>query len=111
MNPLLWVFVGLFFGVFGLVNLELLSVSIFSNCLNLDIPSVFAVSCIFGFGVGFCLSLSDFLFGEESVEAGVHIGGLLSFDLILLGDFVTKCFIGHVFGVIAVFSSVSVFPI
>ena len=42
--------------------------------LNLFIVSVFSVSCIFIFGVGFCLSLSlFFLFGEESVEAGCHV--------------------------------------
>ena len=79
----------------GLVNRGLLSVSIFSNSLNLFIVSVFSVSCIFGFGVGFCLSLSVFIFfefGEESVEAGGHIGDLLPLDLII-GDFVTGCFI------------------
>ena len=41
---------------------------------------------------------------------GNHIGILLSFDLILVGDFVTGCFIGSEVGVIAVFSSVSYFP-
>ena len=51
-----------------------------------------------------------FLFREESIEAGGRIGDLLSFDLILAGDFVTGCFINRVVGVIAVFSSVSVFP-
>ena len=50
------------------------------------------------------------LFGEESVDAGGRIGDLLSFDVVLLGDFVTGGFIGSVVGVIAVFSSVSVFP-
>ena len=34
----------------------------------------------------------------------------MSSDLILVGDFVTGCFFGHVVGVIAVFSSVSVSP-
>ena len=50
------------------------------------------------------------LVGEESVETGDRIGDLLSFDQILVGDFVTGCFIGRVVGVIAVFSSVSIFP-
>ncbi len=51
-----------------------------------------------------------FFFREESVETGGRIGDLLSFDLILVEDFVTGCFIGRVVGIIAVFSSVSVFP-
>ena len=51
-----------------------------------------------------------FLFGAESVKAGGRIGDLLSFDLILVGDLVTGCFIGRVVGVIAIFSSLSVFP-
>ena len=42
---------------------------------------------------------------------GGRFGDLLSFNLILVGDFVTLCFIGCVVGVIAVFSSVSVFPL
>ena len=88
----------------------LLSVSIFSNCLNLFITSVFSVSRIFGFGVGFCFSLSVFLFGEESVEARGCIGDLVSYDLLLVEDLVTGCFISHVVGAIAVFSSLSVFP-
>ena len=86
----------------GLVNWGLLSVSIFSYSLNIFIVSV---SCIFGFGVGFCLSLCVFLFGEESVEVGGCMGDLLSFDLVLI-DFVTGCFIGCVVDVIAFFSSV-----
>ena len=49
------------------------------------------------------------LFGEESVEVGGRIGDLLSFDLLLVGDLVTGCFISRVVGVIAVFSSLSVF--
>ena len=93
----------------GLVNWGLLSLSIFSNSLHLFVVSVFSVSCIFDFGVSFCLSLSAFLYGEESVEAGCRIGDLLSFDLILVGDFITGCFISCVVGVIAIFSSVSVF--
>ena len=58
-----------------------------------------------------CLSLRIFylIFGEESVEAEGLIGYLLSFNIILLGDFVTGCFIGRVIDVIAVFSSFSVF--
>ena len=57
------------------------------------------------------MSLSVFfIYGEESVEAGGHIGDLFSFDLVLL-DFVTGCFISCVIGNIAIFSSVSVFPI
>ena len=51
-----------------------------------------------------------FLFGEESVEAGNRIGDLLSFDLILVRDFLQGVFIGLMVGVIAIFSSVSVFP-
>ena len=51
-----------------------------------------------------------FIYGEESVEAGGHIGDLFSFDLVLLGDFVTGCFISHVIGIIAIFSSVLVCP-
>ena len=42
---------------------------------------------------------------------GSHIGELLSFDLLLVEDFVTGGFIGRVVGVIAVFSSLTVFPI
>ena len=53
--------------------------------------------------------LSVFLFGEESVKAGGRVGDLLSFDLLLVGDLVTGCFIGQVVGVIAIFSSLSVF--
>ena len=52
-----------------------------------------------------------FLCGEESVEAGGRIEDLLSFDLLLVGDFVTEVFIGRVVGVIAAFSSLTVFPI
>ena len=65
-----------------------------------------------GFGVGFSFSLSVFfiLFREDSVEAGGRIGDLWSFDLFLIGDLVTGCFIGRVVGVIAVFSSLSVYP-
>ena len=51
-----------------------------------------------------------FLFGKESIESVCCIGDFLSFDLILVGDFVTECFIGRVVSVIVVFSSVSVFP-
>ena len=40
---------------------------------------------------------------------GGGIGDLLTFDLILI-DFATECFISRVVGVIAIFSSVSVFP-
>ena len=40
-------------------------------------------------------------FVEESVEVGGRIEDLLSFDLILVGDFITGCFIGRVVGVIA----------
>ena len=54
-------FVGLFFWILGLVNRGQLSVSIFSNILNLFSVSIFSVSCIFGFGVGFCLFLSVFV--------------------------------------------------
>ena len=76
-------FVGLFFWGLGLANRGLLSVSIFANSMNSFIIFIFSVSCIFGFGIDFCLSLSIFyLFGEESVEAGGRIGDLLSFDLV-----------------------------
>ena len=51
-----------------------------------------------------------FLFGENSVEMGGRIGDLLSFDIILVRDFVTRYFISRVVGVIAIFSSVSFFP-
>ena len=75
----------------GLVNCRLLSVSIFSKSLNLVIVSVFSISCIFGIGVGFCLSLSVFiLFGEVSADAGGCVRDLLSFDLISVGDFVQR---------------------
>ena len=56
------------------------------------------------------MSLNVFLFGEEFVETGGCIEDLLSFDLILVGDFVTRCFISRVVGVIDIFSSVSAFP-
>ena len=92
----------------GLVNWGLLSVSIFSNILNLFIVSVFSVSWIFGFGVGFRLSLSVFFFWREVCRSGGLYWG--SFDLVLLGDFDAGCFIGRVVRVIAVFSSVSFFP-
>ena len=67
----------------------------FSKCLNLLIDSIFSVSCIF------CLPLSTFLFGEESVEVDGFIGDLLSFDFVLEEDFAVEHFIGHV---ITVFS-------
>ena len=51
-----------------------------------------------------------FLFGKESVEAGGRIRDILSFDLFLVGDFVTWCFIDRMVGAITVFSSVLVFP-
>ena len=84
--------VGLFFWVLDFVNWGLLFVSIFSNSLNLFIASINSDSCIFCFEVSFCLSLSVFLFGKVSVEAGGCIGDLLSFGLVLLGDFFSRVF-------------------
>ena len=52
-------FVGLFLWILGLVNWGLLSVFI---------VSVFSVSCILGFGVGFCLSLNVFFLIWRGVD-------------------------------------------
>ena len=88
----------------------LFSISIFSKCLNWLIESKFSVSCIFCFDEGFCLSLSSFLFGEESVEVSGLIKDLLSFDIVLEGDFAFGHFIGRMVDVISVFSFSSVSP-
>ena len=60
-------FLGLFFWVLALVNWGLLSVSTYSNNLNLFIVSIFSISHIFRFGVGFCLSLCVFFHIERSL--------------------------------------------
>ena len=103
--------VGLFFWVLGLVNWGPLSVFISSNSQNLFIISVFSVSGIFWSWCSFLFIFKCFFFsfGEDYLETRGCIGDLLSFDLILVGDFVTWCIIGRVVGVIAAFSSVSVF--
>ena len=49
-------------------------------------------------------------FGSGVLRSRCRIGDLLIFDLILARYFFTGCFIGRVDGVIAIFSSESVFP-
>ena len=77
----------------------------FLKSLNLLLDSTFSVSCIFCFDVVFCLSLRTFLFGEVSVEVGGLSGDLLSFDLVLEGDFSVTHLNGCVVGVISIFFS------
>ena len=72
----------------------LFSVSIFSKILNLLLASTFS----FCFGVIFVLSFCSFLFGEVSVELGGLIGDLLSFGLVLEGDFSVTHLVGCVVG-------------
>ena len=63
--------------------------------------STFSLSTVFGFGVIFVLSFCSFLFGEVSVEVGDLIGDLLSFGLVLEGDFsvthLIACVVGDLF--------------
>ena len=52
----------------------------------------------FRFGLIFFLSFCSFLFGEVSVELGGLIGDLLSFGLVLEGDFSVTHLVGCVVG-------------
>ena len=86
-----WVKICLKFGdifpwILCLGSWGLLSVSIFSNSLNVFFVSKFSISCIFCFGGRFCL-FSIFFFWNGSC-----IGDLLLF-LVLFGDFVFKCLV------------------
>ena len=76
----------------------LFSISIFSKILNLLLNSTFSLSTVFCFGVIFVLSFGSFSFGEVSVEVGGLIGDLLSFGLVLEGDFSVTHLIGCVVG-------------
>ena len=55
--------------------------------LNLLFESTFSLSTVFCFGIIFVLSFCSFLFGEVSVQVGGLIGDLLSFGVVLEGDF------------------------
>ena len=72
----------------------LFSISIFSKIFNLLFASTFS----FWFRVIFVLSFCRFLFGAVSVELGGLIGDLLSFGLVLEGDFSVTHLVGCVVG-------------
>ena len=69
------------------------------------LDSTFSVLCIFCFDVVLCLSFRTFLFGDVSVEVGGLIGDLLSFDLVLEGDFSVAHSTGRVVVVISILFS------
>ena len=85
----------------------LFSVSIFSKILNLLPASTFS----FCYGVIFVLSFCSFLFGEVSVELDGLIGDLLSFGLVLEGDFSVTHLVGCVVGDSPMLFSRSVFTV
>ena len=85
----------------------LFSVSIFSKIFNLLLASTFS----FCFGLIFVLSFCGFLFGEVSVELGGLIGDLLSFGLVLEGDFSVTHLVGCVVGDSSMFFSRSVLTV